>query len=79
MIIKDGRPIPKEIHAENLLAVILRDVVEKGSSHTMEFEEAAQHFPIIAEVPNYVYRKLDHAIGQKMQVFIRKKNICIME
>jgi len=79
MIIKENRPIPKEIHDENLLSVMLRDVVEKGSSHTMEFEEAAHHFPIIAEVPNYVYRKLNYTIGQEMKLVIRRKNICIRE
>ena len=79
MIIKDDRPIPKEIHDANLLSVILRRVIEKGSSHTMEFEEATHHFPIIAEVPNYVYRKLNYTIGQEMKVFIRKRDICIME
>jgi len=45
----------------------------------MEFEEATRHLPIIAEVPNYVYRKLKYTIGQEMKVFIRKKNICLME
>jgi len=78
MIIKDDRPIPQEILDENLLSVILQDVVEKGSSHTMEFEEATHHIPIIAEVPNYVYRKLNYTIGQEMRVFIRKRNICLM-
>jgi ABC-type sugar transport system ATPase subunit len=79
MIIKDDRPIPEDIADENLIVVILKKVIEKGSSHTMEFEEATRHLPIIAEVPNYVYRKLRYTIGQEMKVFIRKKNICLME
>ena len=79
MIIKDDRPIPEDIADENLIVAILKKVIEKGSSHTMEFEEATRHLPIIAEVPNYVYRKLKYTIGQEMKVFIRKKNICLME
>lgn len=79
MIIKNDRSIPKDIADENLITAILKKVVEKGSSHTMEFEEATRHLPIIAEVPNYVYRKLHYTIGQEMKVFIRKKNICLME
>jgi len=79
MIIKNDRPIPKEIADENLMVVILKKVIEKGSSHTMEFEDATGHLPIIAEVPNYVYRKLNYTIGQEMKVFVRKKNICFME
>ena len=79
MIIKNDRPIPEEIADENLIVVILKKVIEKGSSHTMGFEEAARHLPIIAEVPNYVYRKLQYTIGQEMKIFIRKKNICLME
>ena len=79
MIVKNNRPVPEEVQGENLLSVILGEVVEKGASHTMEFVEVEHKFPIIAEVPNYVYRKLKYEIGQKMQVFIRKENICIME
>lgn len=79
MIIKDDRPIPKKIRDETIILVILKRVIEKGSSHTMEFEEVTYHIPIIAEVPNYVYRKLNYKIGQEMKIFIRKRNICIME
>lgn len=79
MIIKNDRSIPKDIADENLIVAILKKIIEKGSSHTMEFEEATRHLPIIAEVPNYVYRKLHYTIGQEMKVFIRKKNICLME
>lgn len=79
MIIKEGRPLPRSVEEENVLPVILQRVIEKGSSHTMEFLETRGMFPVIAEVPNYVYRKLSCRIGQEMRVFIRKRNICIME
>jgi ABC-type sugar transport system ATPase subunit len=79
MIIKEGRPLPRSVEDENVLPVILQRVIEKGSSHTMEFLETRGLFPVIAEVPNYVYRKLSCRIGQEMKVFIRKRNICIME
>jgi ABC-type Fe3+/spermidine/putrescine transport system ATPase subunit len=79
MIIKEDRPIPEEIYGENVLSVTLKNVIEKGSSHTMEFEEEKHQFPVIAEVPNYVYRKLNYQVGQAMKVFIRKRNICLME
>ena len=78
MIIKDDRPIPDEIKDENCFAVVLRNVVEKGASHTIEFEEVVHGLPIIAEVPNYIYRKLQYQLGQEMNIFIRKKNICLM-
>jgi molybdate transport system ATP-binding protein/molybdate/tungstate transport system ATP-binding protein len=79
MIVKDSRPLPREIQEENLFSVILVNVVEKGPSHTMEFEEKDHNIPITAEIPNYVYRKLRYAIGQEMKIFIRKSNICLME
>ncbi|MBN2467430.1 MAG: ATP-binding cassette domain-containing protein [Deltaproteobacteria bacterium] len=79
MIIKDYRPIPESIQNENILTVALRRVVEKGSSHTMEFDEVHRHVCFVAEVPNYVYRKIDYKIGQKMRLFIRRNNICVME
>ena len=79
MLIKDDRPVRDEIQEENLFSVVLKGVIEKGSSHTMEFEEVHHRLPVIAEVPNYVYRKLNYQPGQEIKVFIRKKNICVME
>jgi len=79
MLIKENRPLPEAIREENLLSAVLRSVVEKGSSHTMVFEEKSSRMPITAEVPNYVYRKLNVALGKEAALFVRKRNICLME
>jgi ABC-type Fe3+/spermidine/putrescine transport system ATPase subunit len=79
MIIRNDQPMPENIAEENLLTVILKKVVEKGPSHTMEFEEQVHHLPIVAEVPNYVYRDLNCRVGQEVKIFIRNKNICLMK
>jgi ABC-type Fe3+/spermidine/putrescine transport system ATPase subunit len=79
IIIRDDLPIPENSNGANLLSVTLKKVLEKGSTHTIEFEENNHHYSVIAEVPNYVYRDFNFQVGQAMQVFIRKENICLME
>jgi molybdate transport system ATP-binding protein/molybdate/tungstate transport system ATP-binding protein len=78
MIIKDELPIPEGIKEENCFSVVLNKIIEKGATHTLELKETTCGIPIVAEVPNYIYRKLKYQIGQQLNVFIRKKNICVM-
>ncbi|MBW2147682.1 MAG: ATP-binding cassette domain-containing protein [Deltaproteobacteria bacterium] len=79
MIVKEHRPLLEKIKEENLFSVVLTRVIEKGWTHTLVFEELSNKIPFVAEVPNYVFRKLQYEAGQQKRIFIRRRNICFME
>ncbi len=79
MILKEHRLLPEKIKDENLFSVSVTRAIEKNFTHTLEFMELNSKIPFIAKIPNSVFRKLQCKIGQHKRIFIRKKNICLME
>jgi ABC-type Fe3+/spermidine/putrescine transport system ATPase subunit len=77
MFVKPDKPI-REGRDFNVLNGVLKEVLEKGPTHTLVISEEASGQPISMELPNFLYRRYEFQEGQRVGVRIRPDKFCVM-
>jgi ABC-type Fe3+/spermidine/putrescine transport system ATPase subunit len=78
MLIKPDRDIPSG-RDFNILTGRLVEVLEKGATHTLVVAVAGSDSPIVMELPNFLYRRYEFHLGQRLSVRIRPDKFCVIE
>lgn len=74
VIIRPGRPVGDDLQ-ENLFAARVVDILGFGGSHTLHVATEAGGLKIDVELPNCAFRDLGFAIGDPLQIALRRRSL----
>ncbi len=63
---------------DNILECEITGTVGRGSTHILYLEAGPGRTPLKAELPNFVLRKLELAVGRSIRVSLKKENIWVI-
>ncbi|HBG47179.1 MAG TPA: ABC transporter ATP-binding protein [Deltaproteobacteria bacterium] len=63
---------------DNILECEIIGTIGKGSTHILYLEAGEGRTPLKAELPNFVLRKLELAVGRSIRVSLKKENIWVI-
>lgn len=63
---------------DNILECFITGGVGKGSTHILYLETGQGRTPLKVELPNFVVRKLELAVGRQVKVSLKKENIWVI-
>jgi molybdate transport system ATP-binding protein len=77
MILKDGRPVKKNLKANIFAGQIVR-IVEKGAEHTLFFKQGQNDYDFEISISNLAYRSLRIKEGQMVNVAFKWESIWLI-
>ena len=77
LVLREGKPI-KEILRPNLLEGTVARILDRGVYQWILFQPAGMEIALEIHLPNYVFRNLSLAEGQKIRVAMRKESFWVM-
>ncbi|MGD0919829.1 MAG: ABC transporter ATP-binding protein [Thermodesulfobacteriota bacterium] len=77
MILKEDRPVKKNLKANIFTGQILR-IVEKGSEHTLFFKQGQNDYDFEISISNLAYRSLGLREGQLVRVALKWESIWLL-
>ena len=77
MILKEGRPIKKNLGGNIFTGQIVR-IVEKGAEHTLFFKQGQDDYDFEISIPNLAYRSLRVKEGQRVSVAFKWESIWLI-
>ena len=77
MILKEGRPIKKNLEGNIFTGKIVR-IVEKGAEHTLFFKQSRDDYDFEISIPNLAYRSLRIKEGQLVKVAFKWESIWLI-
>lgn len=63
---------------DNILECFITGSIGKGSTHILYLETGQGRTPLKVELPNFVVRKLELAVGRQVKVSLKKENIWVI-
>ena len=77
MVLKEDRPIKKNLRANIFTGKIIR-IVEKGAEHTVFFKQSRDDYDFEISIPNLAYRSLRIKEGQLVKVAFKWESIWLI-
>ena len=77
MILKEGRPIKKNLEGNIFTGQIVR-IVEKGAEHTLFFKQSGDDYDFEISIPNLAYRSLHIKEGLLVRVAFKWESIWVI-
>ncbi|MFB3885336.1 MAG: ABC transporter ATP-binding protein [Thermodesulfobacteriota bacterium] len=77
MVLKENRPIKKNLKANTFTGRIVR-IVEKGTEHTLFFKQGGDDYDFEISLPNLPYRSLRIREGQLVKVAFKWESIWLL-
>lgn len=76
LVIRPDRVLGKV--QDNILECFITGAIGKGSTHILYLETGQGRTPLKVELPNFVVRKLELAVGRQVKVSLKKENIWVI-
>lgn len=76
LVIRPDRVLGKV--QDNILECDITGSIGKGSTHILYLETGQGRTPLKVELPNFVVRKLELAVGRQVKVSLKKENIWVI-
>jgi len=76
LVIRPDRVLGKV--QDNILECDIIGAIGKGSTHILYLETGHGRTPLKVELPNFVVRKLELAVGRRVKVSLKKENIWVI-
>ena len=76
LVIRPDRVLGKV--QDNILECDITGSIGKGSTHILYLETGHGRTPLKVELPNFVVRKLELAVGRRVKVSLKKENIWVI-
>lgn len=77
VIIRPGRPLGADLR-ENLFSARIVDILGFGGSHTLTVTVADSGVDLDVELPNCAFRDLGYAIGEPLQIALRRRSLWVL-
>lgn len=76
LVIRPDRVLGKV--QDNILECFITGAIGKGSTHILYLETGQGRTPLKVELPNFVVRKLELAVGRQVKVSLKRENIWVI-